>query len=116
MNNETRQHTEKLFLEISRTAARAKLYALRAEQDGNIPLANLFRAIATSQQAQTRRLLYQLRGQIGTNEQNCTTAFEDEIPHIIELYEKSMRALPKKEENVQCKLPFHSQPEHTVST
>lgn len=89
MDNNTRIQTEKSFLEVSRGAARNKLYALRAEQDGNGQLARLFRAIAFSEEAQALRFLLQLRGQTGKNEQNCTVAFAEEIPGLINHYEKA---------------------------
>lgn len=88
LENKTNSHVEECFLKVSRAAARKKLYALRAEQDGNAQLARLFRAIAVSEDAQAIRLLIQLRGQTGSNEQNYQTAFEEEIPSLIEQYEQ----------------------------
>lgn len=89
MDAKTRQHIEATFLEVSRAALRKKLYALRAEQDGEPQLARLFRAIAVSEEAQTSRLLLQLRGQTGSNSQNCQTAFTEEIPQLISHYEEA---------------------------
>ena len=90
MDNTTRIEIEKSFLEVSRAAARKKLYALRAEREGNSQLARLFRAIAISEEAQATRFLLQLRGQIGNNQQNCKTAFKEEIPHLRDQYEHAM--------------------------
>lgn len=90
MDAQTRQHTEKIFLRLSLATARTKVYALRAEQAGNQQLAKLFRAIATSEESQARRLLFQLRGHIGKNKQNRKTAFEDEIPDFIAKYEDAL--------------------------
>lgn len=89
MDTITRQHIEEAFLEASRAAARKKIYALRAEQDGSIQLARLFRAIAFSEEAQALRLLLQLRGQTGSNDKNCETAFGEEIPSLVEKYEEA---------------------------
>lgn len=90
MDETTRREVEKSFLEVTRAAARKKLYALRAEQDGESRLARLFRAIAISDEAQATRLLLQLRGQTGTNSQNCKAAFEKEIPNLRQQYEQAM--------------------------
>ena len=45
IERKTRKHMEAAFLEVSRAAARKKLYALRAEHDGHKQLAKLFRAM-----------------------------------------------------------------------
>ncbi|MBU1138924.1 MAG: hypothetical protein KKA76_08110 [Proteobacteria bacterium] len=89
MDTKTRQHIEEIFLQVSRAAIRKKLYGLRAEQDGDIQLARLFRAIAVSEEAQARRLLLQLRGRTGKNAENCQTAFAEEIPDLISRYEQA---------------------------
>lgn len=98
LESKIRKQTEKCFLKVSRTAARKKLYAMRAEQDGNAQLARLFRAIAVSEDAQATRLLIQLRGQTGSNETNCQTAFEEEIPSLIAQYEQGAETAAEMEE------------------
>ncbi len=89
MDNTTRQQIEEAFLEVSRGAARKTIYALRAEREGNRQMAKLFRAIGLSEKAQALRLLLQLRGQTGTNEENCQTAFAREIPSLLQKYEEA---------------------------
>ena len=89
MNTATRQQIEDAFLEASRGATRKTIYALRAEREGNRQRAKLFRAIGLSEKAQALRLLLQLRGQTGTNEENCQTAFTEEIPSLLEKYEEA---------------------------
>lgn len=95
MDSKTRHHLEEIFLEVSRGATRKKLYALRAEQDGAPQLARLFRAIAVSEEAQATRLLIQLRGQTGKNEENCTLTFTEEIPELISRYEQAAETAEK---------------------
>ena len=90
MEAQTRHHTEELFLKMSRAAARSKIYAVRAERDGCKQLAKLFHAIAVSENSQAHRLLFQLRGHTGRNEQNCKTAFKEEIPGFIATYEEAL--------------------------
>ncbi|MCF8055912.1 MAG: hypothetical protein K9K37_04635 [Desulfocapsa sp.] len=91
MDTKTRQQIEETFLEVSRIAARKTIYALRAERNGRSQLAKLFRAIALSEKAQALRLLIQLRGQTGTNQENCRSAFEAEIPSLIQKYEEAAK-------------------------
>lgn len=89
MDKQLQKQLEKLFFEMTRGAARKKIYALRARQDGNKALASLFAAISSSESAQAARFLIQLRGQTGSNKQNCSLAFTDEIPRSIALYEQA---------------------------
>ena len=98
MNLQTRQHTETTFLEVSRAAARKKLYALKAEQEGNSQLARLFRAIAVSEEAQARRLLLQLRGQIEKTDKNSQNAFAVEIPELVAQYQRAADDAENEEE------------------
>lgn len=91
LDSNTRVELEKSFLEVSRGAARNKLYALRAEQDANPQLARLFRAMARSQEAQALRFLLQLRGQIGGNKQNCSISFTEELPALVEHFQQAQR-------------------------
>jgi rubrerythrin len=91
MDSKTRQQIEKAFVKVSRAAIRKKVYSLRAEQDGELQLARLFRAIAVSEEAQACRLLIQLRGQTGKNVQNCQAAFTEEIPDLISHYEEAAK-------------------------
>ncbi|MFH2123165.1 MAG: rubredoxin-like domain-containing protein [Pseudomonadota bacterium] len=91
MDTQLQKQLEELFLAMTRGAARNKIYSLRAQQEGNHDLANLFTAISNSESAQAARFLIQLRGQTGNSEQNCSLAFTDEIPASISLYEQAAR-------------------------
>ena len=76
-------------MEMARGAARKKIYAMRAKQEGNKALASLFLAISNSESAQAARFLIQLRGQTGSNESNSSMAFDHEIPATINLFEQT---------------------------
>ncbi len=89
MDRKTRTQVEKSFLTLSRSSARKKLYALRAEQAGEKQLARLFRAIAASEEAQATRFLLQLRGRTGDNDHNIDTAFNKELPALIQHYQQA---------------------------
>ena len=88
MNQILQEQLQKIFMEMARGAARKKIYARRAEQEGNKALASLFSAISSSESAQAARFLIQLRGQTGSNESNTSMAFDHEIPATINLYEQ----------------------------
>ncbi|MDO9043534.1 MAG: hypothetical protein Q7U64_14515 [Desulfocapsaceae bacterium] len=89
MNQLLQEQLQKIFMEMARGAARKKIYAMRAEQEGNKALASLFLAISNSESAQATRFLIQLRGQTGPHEQNCSWAFDQEIPATINLFEQT---------------------------
>jgi len=89
MNQRLKEQLQQLFLTLTLGSARKKIYALRAKQEGKRDMADLFSAISSSEAAQAARILVQLRGQTGSNEQNCVQAFEQEIPTTIEAYEKT---------------------------
>lgn len=89
MNQILQEQLQKIFMEMARGAARKKIYARRAEQEGNKALASLFSAISNSESAQAARFLIQLRGQTGSNESNSSMAFDHEIPTTINLYEQT---------------------------
>lgn len=91
MDSSTRVEIEKSFLEVSRGAARYKLYALRAEQARQPRFTRLFRAMARSQEAQATRFLLQLRGQIAGNEQNCSVSFDEEIPALTAHFQRAQK-------------------------
>ncbi len=98
MDTPTRIEIEKSFLKLSQGAARNKLYALRAEQDATPQVARLFRAMARSQEAQALRFLLQLRGQIGKNEQNCSTSFTEDLPALIEHFQQAQEIAAASQE------------------
>ncbi len=75
---------QQLFLTMTLGSARTKIYALQALKEGQPQLASLFSAISSSEAAQAARILIQLRGRTGSNEQNRDLAFEQEIPATIE--------------------------------
>jgi rubrerythrin len=89
MNQILQEQLQKIFMEMTRGAARKKIYAMRAEQEGNKALASLFLAISNSESAQATRFLIQLRGQTGSNEQNCSLAFDHELPATINIFEQT---------------------------
>lgn len=89
MNQKLQEELQKIFIQMAWGAARKKIYAMRAQHEGNKALASLFTAISSSESAQAARFLIQLRGQTGSDEQNCAMAFMNEIPATINLFEQT---------------------------
>jgi len=89
MNQVLQEQLQKIFMEMVRGAARKKIYARRAEKEGDKALASLFSAISNSESVQAARFLIQLRGQTGSNESNSSMAFDHEIPVTINIYEQT---------------------------
>lgn len=98
MNQKLQEQLQKICMEMTRGAARKKIYAMRAKQDGNKALASLFAAISSSESAQATRFLIQLRGQTGASAENTVLAFNEEIPATINAYEQAEQLAGEEQE------------------
>ena len=76
----------RMYQRLSTGAARKRIFALRAVKEKRPDLALLFNAMAESDEAQSRRLLFLLRGLIGKTEENVTEIMEKELPLLQSLY------------------------------
>ena len=81
-----------LFALLAKAAARKKVYAQKARQEGRPDLARLLRAISASEAVQQRRLFKALRGQIDTSKRYLATIFEKEIPFLLDAYAQGIQA------------------------
>lgn len=79
-----------LYAQLKKEAERCNIYSMRAKMDGETGLSLLFQALAVSHDMQAQRFLVQLRGSIGKTDTNRQTAFDREIPGLIELYERML--------------------------
>ena len=79
-----------LFARLSRSAARSKVYAMRAKRDNRTELAQLFLALADSQEMQAHRFLMQIRGTVETTDTIEQTVFSTELPETIKEYMELM--------------------------
>jgi rubrerythrin len=70
MGSKTRKNLEKLFAKESAAAARAEIFALKAEKEGLSHFCALFRAVNESKSVHARRFLRLIRGTIGSTEEN----------------------------------------------
>lgn len=77
-----------LFARLSRSSARSRLFAMRAKKDGRPAIGHLFLALAESQAMQAQRFLMQIRGSVGSTDENERSVFKTELPETIEEYTK----------------------------
>jgi len=80
-----------LYANLKKEAERCKVYAMRAKKDDLPELSLLLHALALSHNMQARRFLMQLRGSVGTTEENIRTAITEEIPGFIKVYGKMLQ-------------------------
>ncbi|HSH13551.1 MAG TPA: hypothetical protein VLA15_07370 [Desulfurivibrionaceae bacterium] len=81
-----RENLLRAFGLLSIAAARKRIYALKAGQQGLPEVAHLLRAIAESEAVQARRLLNSCKGRIDNSDHYLATVFEAEIPAMISEY------------------------------
>ena len=82
---------EKIVLEhilqhLTVSAARKKTFALRATKEGFDRMAHLFRAMAASEAAQRRRVLFLLHGPVADSRKNFTEVSAGQLPELREMY------------------------------
>ena len=80
------KHLAQAFAAESKASARNEAFALKAERDGYINLARLFRAVADAESVHAHRFLLLMRGKIGTTEQNLKDAHQSEIKATKDYY------------------------------
>jgi rubrerythrin len=91
MTPDLEEHLTKLFALLSKAAARQRVYAKKARQDGRPDLSHLLRAISASEDVQAHRLFKTLRGKIDTTEGYLATIFEQELSLLMEEYSLCMQ-------------------------
>ncbi len=87
-----------LYANTAKQAARMQMYVIRAQRDNRPELVQLFNALDFSYTTQANRIMFQVRGFIGSSDENLTTAMDEELVAIIEQHE-SMKARGKQEGN-----------------
>jgi rubrerythrin len=86
MSDQTKLDLALSFALESRAAARNQAFALKAEQEGRVQDALIFRAAAQAQSVAARRLMLILRGKIGGTDENLDDAFERDLPQRLKNY------------------------------
>jgi rubrerythrin len=86
MTEENEKNFLQTFALLSRSAARKKIYSLRALKEDKPREAHLLRALSESESAQARRILNMLKGKIDSSAGYIATIFNHEIKAIVERY------------------------------
>lgn len=74
------------FAELSKAAARRKIYSHKAARDGRPEVAHFLRAMAASDAVQARRLFNSLIGRVDKSDDYLATVFEKEVQGILDRY------------------------------
>jgi rubrerythrin len=78
MSDRSQRNLALAFAAESKASARNLAFALKAEEDGYLQLARLFRAIADGEARHARRYLLSMRGKIGTTRDNLEEAHRNQ--------------------------------------
>lgn len=91
MGNKTESNLAYAFAAESKAAVRNKAFAQKADHDGYVQIARLFRAVSDAESVHAQRYLRLMRGKIGTTEENLEAAFQNEIRANVEEYPKLIK-------------------------
>jgi rubrerythrin len=91
MSTKVEENLARMFAKEMRAAARTTAFMLKAEQEGNEPLALLFKTVADAKSVHSRRFLNLLRGKINGSVENLKEAFESELHGLRELYPRMVQ-------------------------
>lgn len=92
MSEETEKNLAYAFAAESKASVRNESFARKAEAEGYVQIARLFRAISEAESVHARRYLLLMRGKIGSTEENLASAFEHEIKANVEEYPRLIKA------------------------
>ncbi len=98
MDEKIRDALQKAYTGEAKAALRLKIFAKKAEKEGYVQVAKLFRAIAFSEEIHGERALRVLR-EIGSTEDNLQESFESET-HVAQVaYENFIQLALERAEN-----------------
>ena len=85
-DTKTNQYLAQAFAQLSKAAARRKIYSRKAAKEGCPEIARFLRAMSESEAVQARRLFNSLIGRVDTSDEYQATIFEKEVQDILENY------------------------------
>ena len=97
MDKRIRDAFYEAYVGEAKAALRLKIYADKAEQEGYLPIAKLFRVIARSEEIHGERCLRMLREIKGT-EENLKASFESEVQVAGVAYEQFIKLATEEED------------------
>ena len=87
-DTKTNQYLAEAFAQLSKAAARRKIYSRKAAKEGRPEIARFLRAMSASEAVQAHRLFNSLIGRVDTSDEYQATIFEKEVHDILENYSK----------------------------
>ncbi len=97
MDKRIRDAFYEAYVGEAKAALRLKIYADKAEQEGYLPIAKLFRVIARSEEIHGERCLRMLR-EIKSTEENLKASFESEVQVAGVAYEQFIKLATEEED------------------
>jgi rubrerythrin len=91
MADATEKNLGYAFAAESKASARNSTFARKAEQEGYLQIARLFRAVGEAEAVHARRYLMLMRGKVGSTEDNLQAAFQNEIRANVEEYPRLIK-------------------------
>jgi rubrerythrin len=91
MTDKTEKNLAYAFAAESKAAVRNEAFAKKADSEGYAQIGRLFRAISDAESVHARRYLLQMRGKIGSTEENIERAFQNEIKANVEEYPRLIK-------------------------
>jgi rubrerythrin len=91
MSDRTEKNLAYAFAAESKAAIRNEAFARKADSEGYTQIGRLFRAISDAESVHARRYLLQMRGKVGSTEENIERAFQNEIKANVEEYPKLIK-------------------------
>ena len=91
MSDKTEKNLAYAFAAESKAAVRNEAFAMKADSEGYAQIGRLFRAISDAESVHARRYLLQMRGKIGSTEENIERAFQNEIKANVDEYPKLIK-------------------------
>jgi len=85
-DTKTDKYLAQAFAQLSKGAARKKIYSRKAAKEGRTEVARFLRAMSASESVQARRLFNSLIGKVDTSAEYITTIFAKELPAVLEKY------------------------------
>lgn len=108
MTEKTEKNLAYAFAAESKASARNATFAKKAEMEGYLQIARLFRAVSEAESVHARRYLMLMRGKIGSTQENLETAFQNEIKANVEEYPRLIEVAAAESHKAALKAFSHS--------
>jgi rubrerythrin len=108
MGNKTQENLAYAFAAESKASVRNDAFARKADAEGYVGIARLFRAVSEAESVHARRYLMLMRGKIGSTEENLEAAFQSEIKANVDEYPNLIKEATDEGEEAALKAFSHA--------